>query len=72
MTSDAVMIALIKESMNAEAPPRRAAAGILLHALRASADPDELPRTINCAPVDEEMAVAQELQHLANKYGLTH
>ena len=70
MPTDAVMVALIDEALNASTHARRIAARLLLDVLRAWPTAEGSKRQLDKLEAAETMAVANELRALIEQYGL--
>ena len=72
MASDGLLALLIGEKLNAQAHSRRAAAGILLDALRAPNQANDLMSRIETARAREGPAVGASIAVLISEYGLAN
>jgi hypothetical protein len=68
MADDSTLVALIKESMEAPEPARRAAAALLLAALRNREGLDQAK--LDIMEADSTAPVREEIRALAEQFGL--
>jgi hypothetical protein len=70
MASDAVLVALIKHSVDAPSRARRVAAAILVEVLRSDRGIQSLGGKLVTVESKEGQAVAEEMRSLIREYGL--
>ena len=70
MTTDAVLIELLSESLNAESAGRRRAAKLLLEELQAGAPPEEIVERLDHSERKRSSGCAADARRLAAQLGV--